>query len=136
MKHLPATSPTGVDDAQLEAALSRVEHQLAALGQALKQQDVGATETAAGALHQALAQAVEHFRRAARRGGLSPKLRRRLALAGGQVAAQREAVARATSGLDRALEVLLPDVAASRQAGVYGASGARSGLNSSGLAQA
>lgn len=136
MNHLPATPPSGVDDAQLEAALGRVEHQLAALGQALKQQDIGATETAAGALHQALAQAVEHFRRAACKGGLSPNLRRRLAVAGGQVAAQREAVARASSGLDRALEVLLPDVAASRQAGVYGATGVRSGLSSGGYAQA
>jgi hypothetical protein len=35
-------------------------------------------------------------------------LRHRLALAGGQVAAQREALARATASLDRAIDVLIP----------------------------
>ena len=35
-------------------------------------------------------------------------LRQRLALAGGQVAAQREALARATASLDRAIDVLIP----------------------------
>jgi len=35
-------------------------------------------------------------------------LRRRLASASGQVAAQRESLARATAALDRAIDVLLP----------------------------
>jgi len=52
--------------------------------------------------------AVDSFRGAARRGDVPPALRRRLALTSGQVAAQREAVARASSALDRAIDVLMP----------------------------
>jgi hypothetical protein len=52
--------------------------------------------------------AVEHFTRAARHGAVPAPLRHRLALAGGQVAAQREALARATASLDRAIDVLIP----------------------------
>ena len=63
-------------------------------------------------------------------------LRRRLALTSGQVAAQREAVARASSALDRAIDVLLPDLASARQASVYGVPGTTTRLNSGGLAQA
>ena len=37
----------------------------------------------------------------------------RLAVAGGQVAAQREALARATAALDRAIDVLLPGLGGS-----------------------
>ena len=48
-------------------------------------------------------------------------LRQRLAVASGRVAAQREALARATAALDRAIDVLLPD---HPMHGVYGAGGA------------
>jgi hypothetical protein len=92
----------------LEAPLADVEARLAALGQALQAQDAGGVETEAAALHAALAAAVEHFARAARSGGVPPSMRQRLALAGGRVAAQREALARATAALDRAIDVLLP----------------------------
>ena len=68
-----------------------------------------------------LAQAVGHFSRAARDGGVPSPLRQRLALASGRVAAQREALARATAALDRAIDVLLPDHPLH---GVYGAAGA------------
>lgn len=136
---MPLPTPTPAvsrDDAQLEASLGSVEAHLAALGQALKQQDAAATESAASALHQALARAVDGFRGAARRGHVSPALRRRLALTSGQVAAQREAVARASTALDRAIDVLLPDVAAARHASVYAAPGSAARLSSGGLAQA
>jgi hypothetical protein len=104
----------------LERPLAAVEHQLAALGLALHRQDMVAVDQAAAELHQALASAVDHFSLAARKGGAPMPLRRRLALAGGQVAAQREALARATASLDRAMDVLLPSSSA---AGFYSAAG-------------
>ena len=51
---------------------------------------------------------MSQFSDAARSGPLPPALRNRLASASGQVAAQRESLARATAALDRAIEVLLP----------------------------
>ncbi len=106
---------------ELERTLSAVETQLGALALALARPDVAAVDRAAADLHAALAAAVDHFTRAARAGGVPLPLRQRLALAGGQVAAQREALARATASLDRAMDVLLP-----RQApmGLYSAFGA------------
>jgi hypothetical protein len=106
--------------AQLELPLAAVESRLSALGLALQTQDTAALDRVAAELHAALASAIDHFTRAARNGGVPPQLRQRLALAGGQVAAQREALARATASLDRAMEVLIP-----RQlpTGVYSAGG-------------
>ena len=105
MNHTPA------DTSVLELPLQAVEAQLAALALALQRQDGGAVDGAAAALHQALAAAVAHFALAARSGGVPAPLRQRLALAGGQVAAQRAALARATASLDRAMDVLMPSVA-------------------------
>ncbi len=105
----------------LEAPLQAVEEQLTALGLALHRQDAQAVEQTAARLHAALAAAVDHFTHAARHGGVPPTLRQRLALAGGQLAAQREAMARATASLDRAIDVLMPERAP--LAGVYAASG-------------
>ena len=93
---------------ELEGPLAAVEDSLTALGLALHQQDSQQVDLVAAQLHAALAAAVDHFGRAARAGGVPRVLRQRLALAGGQVAAQREALARATASLDRALDVLLP----------------------------
>ena len=56
----------------------------------------------------ALAHAVHQFSKAARSGPVPSALRTRLATASGQVAAQRESLARATAALDRAIDVLLP----------------------------
>ncbi len=106
--------------ADLETPLAAVEERLAALGIALYQNNAEAIETEAAELHRALAAAVAHFSRAAREGGVPPPLRQRLALAGGQVAAQREALARATAALDRAIDVLLPGLGGN----VYAATGA------------
>ena len=105
---------------ELESPLQAVEEQLTALGHALRCQDVVAVDLAAAALHAALATAVEHFSRAARSGGVPALLRQRLVLASGQVAAQREALARATASLDRAIDVLMPPLAA---ASLYCAAG-------------
>lgn len=98
----PSTSP------ELEEALAAVELRLSALGAALQAQDSAAIDLQATELQRALAQAIEHFVRAANTGGVPVALRLRLAHASGQVAAQRESLARATAALDRAIDVLLP----------------------------
>jgi hypothetical protein len=100
-QHLAAT-------AELEAPLAALEGRLAAFALALRQPDADTMDRAAGELHIALAAAVERFHRAARAGSIPRALRERLALAGAQVAAQREALARATASLDRAIDVLMP----------------------------
>lgn len=122
------------DITDLETAVAAVESQLGALGSALQAQDAAATEDAATALHRALVAAVDRFGRTAGRGGVPPAMRRRLAQAGGQVAAQRDAVARATSVLDRAMDVLLPSPSPS--AGLYGAHGGTLRGSSHGYAEA
>jgi hypothetical protein len=109
--------------AELETPLAAVETRLAALGAALYRHDAQAIETEAAELHRALAAAVDHFSRAARSGGVPPPLRQRLALASGQVAAQREALARATAALDRAIDVLLPGTPAGSGGHVYAVGG-------------
>lgn len=106
--------------ADLETPLAQVEDRLAALGAALHRNDAHAIESEAAELHRALAAAVDHFSRAAREGNIPPTLRQRLAMASGQVAAQRESLARATAALDRAIDVLMPDLAGN----VYAAGGA------------
>jgi septation ring formation regulator EzrA len=120
----------------LEAALTAVESRLAELADALKRHDADATEAASTALHRALTLAVDRSTQAARNGGMPPALRRRLAMAGGQVAALREAIARATVSLDKSIEILLPEAAASTTASVYGAQGNPWRAASSGRAEA
>jgi len=93
---------------ELEARLAAVETRLAALGHALRARDPVDIDLHATELHRALASAVSHFSDAAKSGPLPHGLRSRLASAGGQVAAQRESLARATAALDRAIDVLLP----------------------------
>lgn len=93
---------------ELEERLAAVEHRLVALGNALRARDPADIDLHASELHRALAIAVTHFSDAARSGPLPPALRNRLATASGQVAAQRESLARATAALDRAIDVLLP----------------------------
>ena len=95
-------------DVELESALAAVEGQLGALGEALRESDSAAIDLHATELHRALAQAVDRFARAARSGSVPLALRHRLASAGGEVAAQRESLARATAALDRAIDVLIP----------------------------
>lgn len=105
--------------AQLEPAVAQLEQRLAELAGAITRKDADAIEAAAAALHKALASAIQDFQRAARDGGVPPQLRQRLILASGQVASLREAMARATASLDRALDALLPG----HTAPVYGQQG-------------
>lgn len=105
----PALSgPACATESPLEAALSAVEMRLAALGEALRARDTAGIDVHARELQRSLASAVERFTRAARSGTVPASLRLRLAQASGQVAAQREALARATAALDMAIDVLLP----------------------------
>lgn len=123
-----ATAATDIADPVLESTLSAVERRLTSLGDALRAQDLSSIDLHATELHRALSNAVDHFSRAARNGPVPPALRRRLASAGGTVAAQRESLARATAALDRAIDVLLP-----REAPVlYGAQGGAERLSRTG----
>jgi hypothetical protein len=122
------------DVSDLETALSGVESHLMALGHALQAHDAAATEGAATDLHRALTVAVRRFSDAAGRGGVPPVLRRRLAVATGLVAAQRDAVSRATSVLDRAIDLLLPPSPSAVP--IYGASGSTFRSHRGGSAQA
>ena len=97
-----------VHETELETALAAVEHRLSALGMALCVRDTVGIDLHASELHRALATAVDQFALAARRGSVPPALRHRLANTSGQVAAQRESLARATAALDRAIDVLMP----------------------------
>jgi hypothetical protein len=101
-------APAGGHSPELEARLAAVETRLTALGNALRARDATGIDLHAAELHRALASAVSQFSDAARDGPLPPELRNRLASASGQVAAQRESLARATAALDRAIDVLLP----------------------------
>jgi len=116
----------------LEALLGAVELRLVALGESLRKRDSIAIDVHAGELHGALARAVDRFAQAARSGNVSPNLRHRLAVASGQVAAQRESLARATAHLDRAIDVLLPRAPSA----LYAAHGAPTRAVTSGTAQA
>ena len=113
--------------------LTAVELRLAALGNALRSRDAAGIDLHASELHKALASAVNHFSDAARNGPVSPALRDRLVQAGGQVAAQRESLARATAALDRAMDVLLPREGAALYS-IYGA--ADRGMYKSGVFRA
>ncbi|MCZ2293155.1 MAG: hypothetical protein LC125_14550 [Burkholderiales bacterium] len=118
----------------LEPPLAELEGYLGGLAQALCANDARAIEEQAGRLHSALARAVAQFTRAARTGEVPSALRQRLALAGGRVAAQREALARATASLDRAIDVLLPPEPVG--SGIYSAAGSSSRAAASGHLQA
>ena len=96
--------------AELELPLTRVEGQLAQLCAALRLNDPQALETAASELHRALAAAIDHFRHAARSGGVPAPLRQRLATATAQVAAHGTA-AIAAYGVGVRLEFLMVPLA-------------------------
>lgn len=116
--------------AELEPSVTRLELRLNELAATLCRRDADAIEAAASHLHKALATAIADFRRAAIQGAVPPQLRRRLVSASGQVAAQREALARATASLDRAIDVLLPDASAHS---VYDAQGGTARLGHGGF---
>ncbi len=121
------SSPVSRCAQDVNAAVLQLEQQLAGLLSAMCRQDPLAIELAAGSLHKSLATALDLYSSNQRLGqDLTPPLRQRLIAASGQVAALREALARATASLDRAIDVLLPQQAA---LGVYGASGASARTN-------
>ena len=126
-----ATSVPTVSPHELEGSVARVEACLGDLQTSLRAQDVAALEAASNQLRLALASSVDTFRRAARSQAVPSAMRQRLAAASATIAAQREALARATSSLDRAIDVLLPDAAAS-----YAASGRSARAGSSGWVSA
>ena len=116
-----SNAPTG-DASALETSLSAVEQAIAALGHTLTQRDIAAVEAASTALHDAMRAAMTQFAQVARRGTMPAALRTRFALANAQVAAQREALFRATSLVEQNLEILIPRPMA--ETAVYSASGA------------
>jgi len=107
--------------ADLEAMVVMVEQRLGALAESLRLRDIPRVEIEANELHRALARAVESFMYKARHGGVPEPMRLRLARASAQVARQREALARATAALDRAIDVLMP--AAETPRAVYSPNG-------------
>lgn len=121
-----------VASSDLEARLTAVEGGLTALGNALRARDADGIDRHAAELHSALASAVSQFTDVARSGGVPPALRHRLATASGQVAAQRESLARATAALDRAIDVLLPRDSHA----LYSSYGADRGVFKSGVVRA
>lgn len=132
MASSPLHDRSAASPADLEDHLSAVERQLAALADALRNRDADAIDRHASELHRALARAVDRFTLAARSGSVPLALRHRLALASGEMAAQRESLARATAALDRALDVLLPRDSTS----LYTALGSADRSSKSGVLQA
>jgi hypothetical protein len=110
------------DTSTLEASLAAVELAIATLGHTLSQPDIAAIETASTALHEAMRAAMNEFAKVARRGTMPAALRNRLAMANGQISAQREALFRATSMVEQNLEILIPRPMA--ETSVYSAAGA------------
>ena len=118
----PAPTSTPSDTSALEASLSAVEQAIATLGQTLTRRDIAAVEAASTSLHDAMRAAMTQFAQVARRGTMPMALRTRFALANGQIAAQREALFRASSLVEQNLEILIPRPMA--ETSVYSASGA------------
>jgi hypothetical protein len=118
----PASPTLPPDSSELEASLAAVELAIATLGQTLAVNDIAAVEAASTALHDAMRAAMTQFAQAARRGKMPVALRSRFAVASGQIAAQREALIRASSLIEQNLEILIPRPMA--ETSVYSASGA------------
>ena len=117
-----STSRNDPGTSGLEASLSGVELAIATLGQALAQPDIAVVEAASVALNDTMRAAMNQFAQVARRGTMPVALRTRFAIANGQIAAQREALFRATSLVEQNLEILVPRPMA--ETSVYSAPGA------------
>ncbi len=111
----------GAAQADLEPLVAKVEQHLGALADSLHVRNIPEIEQQAQALHRALARAVEGFMLVARHGGVPEPMRLRLSRASAQLAHHREALARATASLDRAIDVLMPNDGPSVK--VYSANG-------------
>ncbi len=121
-QNAPATNALPPDTSALEVSLAAVELAIATLGHTLTQRDIAAVESASTALHEAMRAAMTQFAQVAKRGAMPVALRTRFALASGQIAAQREALIRASSLVEQNLEILIPRPMA--ETSVYSASGA------------
>jgi hypothetical protein len=120
-----------VRTAELEPAMARLERCLEDMSQAMSRREAQPLEATAALLQRTLSHTLADFQRAARQQAVPADLRRRLILAAAQVAAQREALARATASMDRAIEAMLPQAATAAATSVYNAQ-AGHGLRSSG----
>jgi len=118
---------------ELDTPMDAVESQLQALAEALRGQRAEDIEATAATLQRALAVALPPLRRSAHGAALPPALYRRLEHARGQVAAQRESLARAGAALGRSMDVLLPHPAARA---AYSAAGLNERQAHSGLVRA
>ena len=118
----PASESPPPGATELETSLAAVELAIATLGHTLTQRDIAAVEAASTSLHETMRTAMTQFAKAARRGTMPAALRTRFAIANGQIAAQREALFRATSLVEQNLEILIPRPMA--ETSVYSSSGA------------
>ena len=118
----PVQAALPPDTSELEVSLAAVELAIATLGQTLTRQDIAAVEAASTTLHDAMRAAMTQLAQVARRGTMPIALRTRFAMANGQIAAQREALIRASSMVEQNLEILIPRPPA--ETSVYSASGA------------
>jgi hypothetical protein len=131
---IPAAAVRPDPTSELEPVLLRVEQRLQDLQGSLAARDMPCLELHAAELQRALGMAVQQFVHAARRGGVPRDLRQRLAQAGAQIAAQRDALARATAAMDRALDVLMPGL--DQSPALYSAQGAHEHRSSGASLQA
>ena len=123
---------SSVASADIDAALRRLEQHLDDLQASLSTRDLPGIEQHAGALQRALSLVAAPLTRAARQGQAPLALQRRLGVASVRVAAQRDALARATAALERAVHVLMP----AADSALYSASGAAQHLRSAASLQA
>ena len=129
MRTPSAPAATGAD---LDESLQRLEHHLDDLQASLSARDLPGIEQHAAALQRALSQAATRITHAARSAQPPLVLRRRLGEASVRVAAQRDALARATATLERAMHLLMPPA----DSALYSASGATQHLRNASSLQA
>ncbi|HET7525913.1 MAG TPA: hypothetical protein VFK10_08230 [Burkholderiaceae bacterium] len=132
MRTPSAPAATGAARADIDESLQRLEHHLDDLQASLSARDLPGIEQHAAALQRALSQAATRITRAARSAQPPLVLRRRLGEASVRVAAQRDALARATATLERAMHLLMPPADST----LYSASGATQHLRNASSLQA
>jgi hypothetical protein len=132
MHSLPVPATPGTVGADLDESLQRLEQHLDDLQAGLGARDLPAIELHAGALHSTLSQVAVRLAHAARGGQASHSLQGRLGVASVRVAAQRDALARATAVLERAMHLLMPIA----DPALYSASGTAQHLRNAAALQA
>jgi hypothetical protein len=112
---LAPAAPAVNDKNTADPLISELEAALAGVHQALVERDSLALELHSGAVQQRMSRLLA----LARQGQLKPAARQRLAQASALLAAQRVSLSRASSALDRALDILMP----AESIGLYGQAG-------------